>query len=238
MLATIWTASKSDQCKFFPKTVDYLGHCISPEGIQPTQERVKGILAASIPSNKSELQSFMGLMAYNTVPVPTTVVYSPASTIQVNTEGYQVSWSRECSTSSRATPSVIPVQWYSNYPGIHNNKRQHRHPTEQFQTVTITTHTHSEYSVTRVTPFVIQVQWYSNYTQLNNFKPSRWPHTLISWQWIICHKGNPAHQSLPLRTWPTRKYTESICTHVVVVSQWNRLDVIRMKACFQLHWVC
>ena len=58
------------KCRFFQRTVDYLGHRISPEGIRPTEERVQGILAASTPVNKSELKSFLGLMTYNAKFLP------------------------------------------------------------------------------------------------------------------------------------------------------------------------
>ena len=59
-----------DKCRFFRKTVDFLGHRISPEGIQPTEDRVKGILSAPVPQNRSELKSFIGLMSYNSKFLP------------------------------------------------------------------------------------------------------------------------------------------------------------------------
>ena len=59
-----------EKCKFFQKTVEFLGHHISPEGIQPTEERVRGILEAPVPQNRSELKSFIGLMSYNSKFLP------------------------------------------------------------------------------------------------------------------------------------------------------------------------
>ena len=59
---------KLSKCKFFQERVEFLGHVISREGIQPTKERVEGILAAPEPRNKKELKSFsfLGLMtSYN-----------------------------------------------------------------------------------------------------------------------------------------------------------------------------
>ena len=58
------------KCRFFQKSVEYLGHRISPDGIRPTEERIKGILAAPAPSNKSELKSYLGLMTYNAKFLP------------------------------------------------------------------------------------------------------------------------------------------------------------------------
>ncbi|KAL5509275.1 hypothetical protein EMCRGX_G004614 [Ephydatia muelleri] len=45
-------------------------HSISPIGIQPTDERVKGVVEAPIPTNKTELKSFLGLMTYNAKFLP------------------------------------------------------------------------------------------------------------------------------------------------------------------------
>ena len=50
---------------FFQKSLEYLGHLISKEGIRPTDERVKCVLEAPSPQNKQQLQSFLGLMIYN-----------------------------------------------------------------------------------------------------------------------------------------------------------------------------
>ena len=48
------------KCRFFQHTVEFLGHSISPIGIQPTDERVKGVVEAPILTNKVELKSFLG----------------------------------------------------------------------------------------------------------------------------------------------------------------------------------
>jgi len=58
------------KCKFFQEQVEFLGHIISREDIQPTKERVEGILSAAEPSNKKELKSFLGLMTYNVKFLP------------------------------------------------------------------------------------------------------------------------------------------------------------------------
>ena len=67
-----------DKCRFFWKTVNFLGHRISPEGIWPTEDRVNGVLSAPVPQNKSELKSFIGLMSYNSKFLPSlaTVLHS------------------------------------------------------------------------------------------------------------------------------------------------------------------
>ena len=53
------------KCRFFQTSVEYLGHLVTPSGISPTQERVKGIVEAPSPKNKSELKSFLGMITFN-----------------------------------------------------------------------------------------------------------------------------------------------------------------------------
>ena len=49
----------------FQQELEVLGHVITPLGIRPTNQRIKDVLQAPIPTNKSELKSFLGLMTYN-----------------------------------------------------------------------------------------------------------------------------------------------------------------------------
>ena len=53
------------KCRFFQTSVEYLGHLVTPSEVSPTQERVKGIVEAPSPKNKSELKSFMGMITFN-----------------------------------------------------------------------------------------------------------------------------------------------------------------------------
>ena len=56
---------KKSKCQFFMRELEFLGHSITPEGVKPTKSRVKSILEAPAPTNKQELQSFLGMLTYN-----------------------------------------------------------------------------------------------------------------------------------------------------------------------------
>ena len=84
-----------DKCRL---TVNFLGHRISPEGIRPTENRVKGILSAPVPQNKSELKSFIGLVIQ--FQVLTFLGYSPPSSLQAATEGGEMDVVQGAGTSS------------------------------------------------------------------------------------------------------------------------------------------
>jgi hypothetical protein len=44
--------------------VEYVGHVFSAEGVKPSSDKVKAILAIPAPENKKELRRFMGMINY------------------------------------------------------------------------------------------------------------------------------------------------------------------------------
>ena len=55
---------KQHKCAFLLSAVEYLGHKISAEGIQPTEEKVRAIKEAPPPTNVTQLRSSLGLVNY------------------------------------------------------------------------------------------------------------------------------------------------------------------------------
>ena len=55
---------KRDKCTFMLPSVEYLGHTISAEGLQPTTEKVRAIVDAPAPQIVSQLRSFLGWVNY------------------------------------------------------------------------------------------------------------------------------------------------------------------------------
>ncbi len=55
---------KRSKCFFMLPAVEYLGHRISEQGLQPTMKKVQAIQLAPAPSDISQLKSFLGLINY------------------------------------------------------------------------------------------------------------------------------------------------------------------------------
>ena len=55
---------KQAKCAFMMPEVEYLGHCISGKGLQPLASKIQAITDAPMPTNVSQLKSFLGMLTY------------------------------------------------------------------------------------------------------------------------------------------------------------------------------
>jgi len=55
---------KKPKCVFMAESVEYLGHIISQDGLRPTDDKVRAITQAPLPTNVSALKAFLGLINY------------------------------------------------------------------------------------------------------------------------------------------------------------------------------
>ena len=53
---------KKEKCEFMLEEVEYLGHKMSQDGLQPTQSKVAAVANAPEPTRMAELRSFLGLV--------------------------------------------------------------------------------------------------------------------------------------------------------------------------------
>ena len=74
---------KRERCAFLMPDVEYLGHKICWEGLQPTEPKVQAVAEAPEPQRVAELRSFLGLLNYydtnRTTSGPTAFLTSPST---------------------------------------------------------------------------------------------------------------------------------------------------------------
>ena len=56
--------ARLSKCRFFQDSVEYLGHEINQEGIQPLEKKVSAIKQAPTPKTVEQLESFLGMINY------------------------------------------------------------------------------------------------------------------------------------------------------------------------------
>ena len=86
---------KLQKCSFFKKHIQYLGHLISDEGIQPLPEKLESIAKMPVPQNAKQVKQFLGLVGYYKKFVPRfSDIVRPLTQLTRKNEGFN--WSTEC----------------------------------------------------------------------------------------------------------------------------------------------
>ena len=86
---------KLQKCSFFKKHIQYLGHLISDEGIQPLPEKLESIAKMPVPQNAKQVKQFLGLVGYYRKFVPCfSDIARPLTQFTRKNEGFN--WSTEC----------------------------------------------------------------------------------------------------------------------------------------------
>ena len=86
---------KLKKCSFFKKHIQYLGHLISDEGIQPLPEKLESIAKMPIPKNAKQVKQFLGLVGYYRKFVPRFADISRILT-KLTRKDKEFKWTPEC----------------------------------------------------------------------------------------------------------------------------------------------
>ena len=86
---------KLEKCCFFKKHIQYLGHLISEEGIQPLPEKLESIAKMPAPKNPKEVKQFLGLVGYYRKFVPRFADISKVLT-HLTKKDVEFKWTPEC----------------------------------------------------------------------------------------------------------------------------------------------
>ena len=84
-----------EKCCFFKKHIQYLGHLISADGIQPLPEKLKSIAKMPAPRNPKEVKQFLGLVGYYRKFVPKFADISRVLT-HLTKKDVEFKWTPEC----------------------------------------------------------------------------------------------------------------------------------------------
>ena len=86
---------KLEKCCFFKKHIQYLGHLISADGIQPLPEKLQSIAKMPAPRNLKEVKQFLGLVGYYRKFVPRFADISRVLT-HLTKKDVEFKWTPEC----------------------------------------------------------------------------------------------------------------------------------------------
>ena len=86
---------KLEKCCFFKKHIQYLGHLISAEGIQPLPKKLESIAKMPAPKTPKEVKQFLGLVGYYRKFVPRFAAISRVLT-HLTKKDVEFEWTAEC----------------------------------------------------------------------------------------------------------------------------------------------
>lgn len=88
-----------DKCRFAQTSINYLGHHIIPDGIEPQAVHIKNIKDAKKPESKKQLKSFLGLCGWLHEFVPRFANVTAPLTDLLRTKQRKLSWSTAAETA-------------------------------------------------------------------------------------------------------------------------------------------
>ena len=86
---------KLEKCCFFKKHIQYLGHLISADGIQPLPDKLESIAKMPAPRNPKEIKQFLGLVGYYRKFIPRFADISRVLT-HLTKKDVEFKWTPEC----------------------------------------------------------------------------------------------------------------------------------------------
>ena len=95
ILKTAGLKLKLEKCYFFKKHIQYLGHLILAEGMQPLPEKLESIAKMPAPKNPKEVKQFLGLVGYYRKFIPRFADISRVLTHLTKKE-VEFKWMPEC----------------------------------------------------------------------------------------------------------------------------------------------
>ena len=97
---------KPKKCEWFQDQISYLGHCIDSQGLHTAPKKVEAIVNAPAPTDKTQLQSFLGLLNYygRFIPNLSTVV---APLNRLRNKSVKFVWTKECSEAFEKAKTLV-----------------------------------------------------------------------------------------------------------------------------------
>ena len=106
---------KLEKCSFFKRHIQYLGHLISADGIQPLPEKLESITKMPAPRNPKEVKQFLGLVGYYRKFVPRFTDISRVLT-HLTKKDVEFKWTPKCENCFQILKEFLQKAPIPKYP--------------------------------------------------------------------------------------------------------------------------
>ena len=111
---------KLEKCCFFKKHIQYLGHLISADSIQPLPEKLESIAKMPAPKNPKEVKQFLGLVSYYRKFIPRFADISRVLT-HLTKKDVEFKWTSECENCFQILKEFLQQAPILRYPDSQAN---------------------------------------------------------------------------------------------------------------------
>ena len=106
---------KSSKCSFFKKHIQYLGHLVSGEGIEPLPEKLEAVENMPPPKTPKEVRQFLGLVGYYRKFVPKFADIARPLT-NLTKQDVKFEWSEKCQKTFQLLKDMLLKEPVLKYP--------------------------------------------------------------------------------------------------------------------------
>ena len=131
---------KLEKCSFFKKHIQYLGHLISANGIQPLPEKIESIAKMPAPKNPKEVKQFVGLVSYYRKFVPRFADISRVLT-HLTKKDVEFKWTPKCENCFQILKEFLQKAPILKYPNPQANYTLYTDASKYAYTGILTPHT-------------------------------------------------------------------------------------------------
>ena len=100
-------AINKSKCIFGAPELDFLGHRITQKGILPLPDRIQALKDCDAPTNRADLQRFLGMLNYYHRFLPQIASVLAPLHKQASGKGQQIEWSVECQAAFDKAKSIL-----------------------------------------------------------------------------------------------------------------------------------
>ena len=112
---------RPEKCEFGKKRIQFLGHEITPQGIQPLPDRVLAITQFPLPPNAKRLQKFLGMLNYyhRFIPNASTVLQPLYSLSQTKPANKELPWNEAAKRAFQKIKDLLSQVTMLAFPSDH-----------------------------------------------------------------------------------------------------------------------
>ena len=106
---------KAKKCELFQQEIKFLGHVVTPKGVKCDPEKTKAVEDWPVPTNVTQIRSFLGLASYYRRFIPNfATIASPLT--RLTKKHARFVWSEECETAFKQLKSLLLSADVVSYP--------------------------------------------------------------------------------------------------------------------------